>query len=466
MNVPTSAPHTRVPAQGRHDGAVSAFNALIEADLGNAEAQLDTLMGAQREHGVLFGDRIATRSLRPTLLTETTYGQVQEACYHLRQGLTRILSAIEDRPDVLTSALGLHDWELELVAIPSKLTDTSTLARLDAFLTEDGFRFVEVNGESPAGLAYLHELARIYRTLPIFQAFAEKHPVRFVSPLENTVQMLLRAYHGEHGGEEEHPTFAIVDHMDVPTVHEFRLTQRYLERHGYACVLASPDELEIVDGWVHAHGHRIHILYKRLLVNEFWEMRDQCPAFLEGYRAGKTCYVNSLKAKLAHKKASLALLTDDAYAHLLTGAEREVVRRHIPWTRRFSETRTAYEGAQVDLVSFVRGARDRFVLKPNDEYGGKGVFLGFDLDAAEWDEAIGAALVDGDYVVQEAVRIHREPFMMHDAGGWSAVPTVIDLDPYLFGPHVGGCLTRTSSTNLANVTAGGGTLPLFILRDT
>jgi hypothetical protein len=68
--------------------------------------------------------------------------------------------------------------------------------------------------------------------------------------------------------------------------------------------------------------------------------------------------------------------------------------------------------------------------------------------------------------VQEAVRIHREPFLMHGDGGWAAVPTVIDLDPYLFGPHVGGCLTRTSATNLANVTAGGGTLPLFILRDT
>ncbi len=53
----------------------------------------------------------------------------------------------------------------------------------------------------------------------------------------------------------------------------------------------------------------------------------------------------------------------------------------------------------------------------------------------------------------------------HD-GSWDLVPTIIDLDPYLFGPLMGGCLTRTSASNLANVTAGGGTLPMFILRHT
>ncbi len=460
-----SGTRASVPAGQQHAGAVAAYHGLIEADLSAAEAQLGQLMEGQRTRGVMFGDRIATRSLRPTLLSEATYGQVQDACYHLRRGLTRIIQSIEDRPDVLVEALGMREWELELLAIPSRLTDTSTLARLDAFLTEDGFRFVEVNGESPAGLGYLHELAKLYAELPLFQAFAAQHPVRFVSPLEETVQMLLRTYHGEHGGTEVHPTFAIVDHLDVPTIHEFRIIQRYLEAHGYGCVLASPQDLEVVDGWVHAHGHRIHILYKRLLVNEYWAMREEAPAFLEGYRAGKTCYVNSLRAKLAHKKASLALLTDPTYAHVLTAAEQEAVRQHIPWTRRFREGATVFEGRTTDLLGLVYQERHRFVLKPNDEYGGKGVYLGFDLDASAWDDAIAAALVDGDYVVQEAVKIHREPFLMHGDDGWKAVPTVIDLDPYLFGPHVGGCLTRTSSTNLANVTAGGGTLPLFILRD-
>ena len=68
------------------------------------------------------------------------------------------------------------------------------------------------------------------------------------------------------------------------------------------------------------------------------------------------------------------------------------------------------------------------------------------------------------FVVQEMVDIYREPFLMKTPEGWKTVPCIIDLDPYLNGPLMGGCLTRISAGKLANVTAGGGSLPSFILR--
>jgi hypothetical protein len=55
---------------------------------------------------------------------------------------------------------------------------------------------------------------------------------------------------------------------------------------------------------------------------------------------------------------------------------------------------------------------------------------------------------------------------MQTDNGWEHVPSIIDLDPYINGPLMGGCLTRISGSDLANVTAGGGTLPMFILRNT
>jgi hypothetical protein len=67
-------------------------------------------------------------------------------------------------------------------------------------------------------------------------------------------------------------------------------------------------------------------------------------------------------------------------------------------------------------------------------------------------------------VVQGIVDIHREPFLTYEHGDWTMQETVVDLDPYLNGPLMGGCLARVSTGDLANVTAGGGTLPLFILR--
>ncbi len=445
--------------------AIEDYHRLIADDLASAEAQMDLLMGLQHERHVLFGNRPMAHSLRPVFLTEAMYTEVQDVVYLIRQAILRVAAAHFNDERVLREELGMHGWEIELAAIPTNVVRLSALARMDSFMTADSFKFVEVNGESPAGIAYVHQLGRIYQELPVFQAFTRQHPVRFVSPLEHTIASLLLVYHEQWGGREEHPTFAIVDKGGVPTIHEFHLVQQYLEKHGYPCVVAEPQELEIHDGWVYAQGRRIDVLYRRLLLNEYYAEKERFPAFLEGYRAGKTCYLNTFRSKLVHKKAIFAFLTDERYTRSLTHAQRVTVAHHIPWTRMLREGHTRFRGLDIDLVSFVRNNRAYFVIKPNDEYGGAGVHLGFDSTQGEWDDAL-ALSVGQDFVVQEAVHIHREPFLVQTGNGWEQVPTVVDLDPYINGPLMGGCLTRTSASNLANVTAGGGTLPLFILRST
>jgi len=450
------------------NAAIADYARLIEDDWAGAEAQMAQLYALQREHNVLFGDRIPSHSLRPTFLTEAMYRRVQDAVYAIRQGILRIGAATFHDRNVLQNTLGLREWEMELALLPQQTLSFSALSRLDAFLTDDGssFRFVEVNGESPAGQGYVHELAQIYQKLPIFQRFTERWPVRYISPMEHTLQTLLRLYHGEHGGVNERPVIAIVDHLDIPTVHEFHILADYFGRMGMDTVVIDPRDVEEQDGWLVAEGKRVDIVYRRLLTNEFYDIRADCGAFERAYRAGKSCFLNSFRAKMVHKKAIFAVLTDPDFTRLLDPHTLGVIQQHVPWTRRFSARYTDYHGEAVDLVALLRRHPERFVLKPNDEYGGKGVFLGFDDTTGAWDTAIETALADGDYVVQEAVRIHREPFLVQTANGWEYVPTVIDLDPYVFGPMVGGCLTRTSATNLANVTAGGGTLPMFILRNT
>ncbi len=446
--------------------AIEDYHALMARDLDAADAQAAALRQMQIDRKVTFGERPLADSLRPTFLTEATYNAVQDTVYLIRQAVLIIAAAFFDDVRVLKEELGMEDWEIELAAMPTNVIRLSAMARMDSFMTKDSFKFVEINGESPAGMAYIHELGRIYRELPLFREFEQNHPVRFVSPMAHTRAALLRTYHEEFDGREERPAIAIVDHLDTPTIHEFHLFRDYFERMGIPCEVADPRALECRDGWIYANGRKIDILYRRLLLNEFYAMKDDCPAFLEGYLAQKTCYLNSFRSKLVHKKAVFCFLTDERYTHLLSREQQEAIRKHIPWTRMLREQKTTFRGLKIDLLDFVRANRKYFVIKPNDEYGGKGVTLGFAASQEEWDAAI-ARSFDADFVVQEVVDIHREPFLTKtDDGSWDLVPTIIDLDPYLNGPLMGGCLTRTSASNLANVTAGGGTLPMFILRHT
>lgn len=52
------------------------------------------------------------------------------------------------------------------------------------------------------------------------------------------------------------------------------------------------------------------------------------------------------------------------------------------------DQRTTFRGLAIDLLEFIRANRKYFVIKPNDEYGGKGVTLGFAASQSAWDDAI------------------------------------------------------------------------------
>ncbi len=97
-----------------------------------------------------------------------------------------------------------------------------------------------------------------------------------------------------------------------------------------------------------------------------------------------------------------------------------MIRRHVPWTTMVEERRVSVAGQSVDLVPHLRANRDRFVIKPNDEYGGTGVTLGWETSETDWDAAIARALAERDrrgWVAQERIAVRREVFPVCESGG-------------------------------------------------
>jgi uncharacterized circularly permuted ATP-grasp superfamily protein len=157
------------------------------------------------------------------------------------------------------------------------------------------------------------------------------------------------------------------------------------------------------------------------------------------------------------------VLTDDELQPLFTPAERQAIAAHVPWTRRVLEGRTRRHGQDVDLPRFIVENRERLVMKPNDEYGGKGVFIGWETSPSDWEAALAEALRTS-YVVQDKVELQRLNFPELTAAGELIFrDLVVDLDPFVFDGEVEGFLTRLSGTSLANVTSGGGQVPAFLL---
>jgi hypothetical protein len=237
---------------------------------------------------------------------------------------------------------------------------------------------------------------------------------------------------------------------------------RYFGEQGLKAIICAPEDLTYARHVLRANGVRIDAVYRRVLTSELLAKPDAARALVQAYLDGAVTVVNSFRAKLLHKKMSLALLSDDRYATLYTPEQRKAITAHIPWTRKMREGHTTYRGKVVDLVDLVTRWKDRFVLKPNDEYGGKGVILGWTVEQHEWEQTILAGLT-ASYVVQEKVSVPRYPFpVLLDRIHY--LDLSIDHDPYLFWGSVSGCLTRLSSSALLNVTAGAGSVvPTYIV---
>jgi hypothetical protein len=257
-------------------------------------------------------------------------------------------------------------------------------------------------------------------------------------------------------GSRAAPRIAILDWREVPTFSEFVLFQEYFRSHGLDAVIVDPRETELRHGRLMAAGAPVDLIYKRVLISELIDRCGMDHAVVQAVRNRTVCMVNGFRCKLLHKKASFAVLGDEQNARLFSEEEREAIRAHIPWTRVLEERKTRHAGKEIDLVPFVLAQRERLVLKPNDEYGGKGVVLGWEVSDAEWQERVRAGLTE-PHVVQERVPVPREPYPSVANGTLQIADRILDTDPFACqGAYVDGCLSRLSTAALVNVTAGGG----------
>ena len=85
-------------------------------------------------------------------------------------------------------------------------------------------------------------------------------------------------------------------------------------------------------------------MYRRGVLSELLERADEVRDFMRAYRERLAVFVNSFRCRLSEDKAFFALLTDEAFAHLMDADERDLVALTVPWTRKLEERRTLRGG--------------------------------------------------------------------------------------------------------------------------
>jgi len=435
----------------------------VRSDPDLNEEGCERLLQWQLDQGACYDNRPLCLALRPAFISPEQLIRLEGVCRRLTSAIRQVRAHMTAGPDWL-DRLELSPGVRELVEIEPGFARLGVTTRLDAFEDGESFSFVELNAEAPAGIAYHDLLVRMFRSLRAMESLAEHAEVRPLRVVGWLLQALLTTYN-EWGRGAGKPRIAIVDWRTSPTTPEFHLLAESFGRAGYPTVVADPRDLELRRGRLWAGDFRIDLVYRRVLVTDCAARPEDVSVLVEAVRQRTVCMANPFRAAILHRKRLFAELTDPTSPLDLRPEERATIDYSIPWTRLVRDIRTTGPQAggeeSVDLLRYIRDHREALVLKPDDAYGGHGVFLGWRVDDATWEGAIEKAQ-RVPYVVQQRVPLPIREFPVVRPAG-TASSFLVDRDPYVFRGRMGGFLTRLAVGPLANVTRGGGMVPTFVV---
>lgn len=445
--------------------AIQHYHTLLQGAF--QEDAIEKLLAGTAKQNLNFDGRPICTVLRPLFISESQYEFIKRDSQLVLSAIERLGRALMADAN-LRAELDLSPEEEQIIAIEPGFRAPDASGRLDAFLdSRGGFSFVEYNADSPGGLLYGDALSEIFMDLDVVREFARRFPVRRIGIRQQILQTLLGCYR-EWGRwmVPERPRIAIVDWNDVKTRAEFDICRRHFEAQGCPTIIADPRELEYRGGWLRAGDFQINLVYKRVVTGELIARCGLNHSLIRAARERAVCVANSFRVQMLFKKATFALLDDPAYEHLFSADEIAALRRHVPWTRKLREGFTTYRGRKVDLLDFLVLHRDQLVLKPNGDYGGRGVTLGWECNEEKWRQAIDDAL-GASFVVQERVEVQKQSFPTLVGETVTFADRYVDFDPYTWaGEEVEGAGIRLSPSALLNVTAGGGSAtPLLIIQE-
>lgn len=446
--------------------AIQYFHHLIQESPESAVRQYEELLEKFLQRNICFDGKPMAVHLRPHFVSpdvrchlETAAHSVFEATLKAEEGL------FGGDAEKLYEALNVSQAERALLRIHPGYDERVVWARLDAFLgpTEDDIKFLEFNNDAPAGIGYSAVMTEIFLELPLMQEFQKRFLVQPDDSRPQLLKALLDTY--QVFGGTEHPQIGIVDWESVRTSSDFEILRDYFERSGHPTVIADPRALEMRNGKLYYGDFRIDLVYRRVVTSELLTKLDEVGGFLEAYRTRAACFINSIRCRISENKAFLSFLTDPAHLGHLTEEERRVLDKHIPWTRQVEPGKTDFHGREVDLGEFLRENREQFVLKPADGYGGRNVSIGSEIEASTWETALNQALSEPGWVVQQRVVTPVEPFPIRVGSGFEFHDMKYNINPFYLGGTITGAVTRTSTEAVINVSAGGGSIPIFVVSE-
>jgi hypothetical protein len=370
----------------------------------------------------------------------------REPLAELSTDLEVLFAAITSLPERLyggdlaafARAVGLSEVQAKVV-VRGNAKAPSRFGRADLYRDADGFHLLELNTGSTAGGVDNQMLNRAMLDLPFVKEFVSEHDLVFKDTMAELVQTII----AEVELADERPFVVIVDFPDSFPQLEPQLLKSAAElaKYGIDATACSVDSLELRDDHLWLDGRRVDTIFRLFMLEDLHKpgALELLEPVLRAAELGHVSIFTSMDAELYGSKGALALVSDEANRHLYSEQELVSLDRILPWTRMVRPGPVTVDGERRDLIEYAQADQNRLVLKPTTLHGGQGVVLGWQTDAASWQQQLAAAM-DSPYILQRRIDPTPELFPTDDG----VEPWVLLWGAFLVANGFGGLWIRGS----------------------
>ena len=372
----------------------------------------------------------------PKLYTTGDCERFQEIATITYGILEKVINAYVDNPDY-RRCFGFSKELEELILLDPGYNTTIPMIRIDIFYDEDtgDFKFCEFNTDGSSAMNEDREASTALTLTPSFEKFEAycAHAGLSISNFElfeSWVDTFLDIYASALRGEDNrssagsepnnelsklrrnrqaNPNIVITDFMDISTPIEVERFAKHFKARGLRVEVCDIRDLRFDTDTAGEpvlrtpSGMPVDAVYRRAVTADIMKHYNQVTDFLDAYRAGVCVLIGSFRTQMPHTKLSFEVLHLPETLALLTEAEQAFVKAHVPYTLRLRS------GMDLGILDEIITAKDRWIVKPLDSYGSKGVWAGRELEPAEWENLIHAGAEEESLIAQHYIEQYTAP---------------------------------------------------------
>ncbi len=341
------------------------------------------------------------------------------------------------------------------------------IARVDLFYDEQtkNYQFCEFNTDGTSAMNEDRELNIGLKLSYAHRIFEKQYSVAAFELFDSWVEAFLENYR-EFAAKKNRgdvPGVAIVDFMDRATVNEFYVFKDAFERKHIPCEVCDIRELSWNGSVCRTKsGMKVDAVYRRAVTSDIMERFSEVPDFIEGLKRDAFCLMGDFKTEIMHNKVLFKILHQEATLRFLTKSEQRFIRAHVPYTLALEEAAFADE----ELKRSVFGEKDRWIIKPENSYGSRGVHAGVECTEEEWAELVRANM-DTCYILQRfCVPYRLKNTDLRFKGGnpsWRDTSNLTGI--FVYNGKLAGLYSRVSYDSMISTQYNEMTVPTVVVEE-